>query len=573
MQEIKYKAIIYIRLSVADDKQGESDSVANQRKLIDEWLKSRPEIETVGEKVDDGWSGLIFDRPAFREMMDEMAAGNANCCITKDLSRLSREHVDTLSYLRRIFPQLGVRFIAINDNIDTLTDSGYDLAVSLKSIINDAYCRDISVKTRSALNVKRSNGDYVGACPVYGYRKSDDNNNLLIPDEYPASIVREIFRMKLDGLSAARIADSLNGLGVLSPYMYKKERGLPHPKKGYADVDGAKWSPQTVIRILGDETYAGTLIQGKQSTPNYKLKERVDRPVSEWKRRENAHEAIIGKQDFDLVRRLMRLDTRTAPDGDSVYPFSGLLICGSCGNRMTRATRRRGKNVYHYYYCPTTKKRGCDSEGMLSEKDLINVVLNSIKGKIATVISLDDILKSIDAERAGRRIADRLRVQHNENGRRLEQIRKFKAGLYENMVGGLISKDDYTALKAKYAYDADALEAANAKLEQEIEDALACKTERLLWLEHFRQFENLDAINRKVVSILIKSIRVIGKREITIDYNYQDEYEAAAQMSGIGVPANASVRGERTSDEAGELSRLRGSEHSAVREDEEGRET
>ncbi|GHV15088.1 recombinase [Clostridia bacterium] len=533
MQEIKYKAIIYIRLSVADDKPGESDSVGNQRKLIGEWLKSHPEIEVVGEKVDDGWSGLLFDRPAFQEMMAEMTAGNANCCITKDLSRLSREHVDTLSYLRRIFPQLGVRFIAINDNIDTLTDSGYDLSVSLKSIINDAYCRDISIKTRTALNIKRNNGDYIGACPVYGYRKADDNHNLLVPDDYPASVVREIFRMKLDGQSAARIAAILNERGVLSPLEYKKDRGLPHPKGNYADKDDAKWSPHTIIRILGDETYAGTLIQGKQSTPNYKLKELIDRPVSEWKRTENAHEAIISKQDFELVQRLMRLDTRTTPDGDAVYPFSGILICGCCGNRMTRATRRRGNNVYYYYYCPTTKKCGCTSEGMLSEKTLVSVVLNSIKHKIATVISLDDILKTIDAESAGQKIADRLTIQHNENERRLEQIRKFKAGLYENMVDGVISKDEHKALKSKYTADADALETANATLEQEIEDALACKTERLVWLEHFRQFADLDTINRKVVSILIKSIRIVGKREITIDYNYQEEYVAAAQMSGV----------------------------------------
>jgi DNA invertase Pin-like site-specific DNA recombinase len=542
MQEVKYKAIIYIRLSVADDKKDangkkienlESDSVGNQRKLIDEWLKSHPEIEVVGEKVDDGWSGLLFDRPAFQEMMSEMTAGSANCCITKDLSRLSREHVDTLSYLRRVFPQLGVRFIAINDNIDTLTDSGYDLSVSLKSIINDAYCRDISVKTRSALNVKRGNGDYVGACPVYGYKKSDDNHNLLVPDEYPASVVREIFRMKLDGQSASRIAAVLNERGVLSPFEYKKDRGLPHPTGNYADKDDAKWSPHTIIRILDDETYAGTLIQGKQSTPNYKLKERIDRPVSEWKRMENAHEAIVKKQDFELVRRLMRLDTRTAPDGDSVYPFSGMLICGCCGSRMTRATRRRGDNVYHYYYCPTTKKRGCSAEGMLSEKVLVSVVLNSIKTKIETVISLDDILKTIDAESAGQKIADRLTVQYNENERRLEQIRKFKAGLYENMVGGVISKDEYKALKAKYAADADALDAANAKLKQETEDALACKTERLLWLEHFRQFADIETINRKVVSILIKSIRIVGKREITIDYNYQNEYDAAVEMSAV----------------------------------------
>ena len=542
-EALKYKAIIYIRLSDADGQRdangkkvekSESDSVANQRKLIMEWVKAHSEIEAVGEKVDDGYSGLLFDRPAFQEMMSEMRSGAANCCITKDLSRLSREHVDTLSYLRKVFPQLGVRFIAINDNIDTLTDSGYDLSVSLRSIINDAYCLDISKKTRSALNVKRANGDYVGACPVYGYKKSDNNHNLLVPDDYPASIVLEIFRMKLDGLSAARIAAVLNERGVLSPFQYKKDRGLPHPTGNFADKEDARWSAHTIIRMLADETYTGTLIQGKQGTPNYKLKELIDRPVSEWHRRENAHEAIVSRQDFEVVQRLSRLDTRTVPDGDSVYPFSGMLICGSCGNRMTRATRKAGDKTYYYYLCPTTKKRGCKSDGMIKESDLMGVVLENIKRKIANIVSLDDILKTIDAESAGQKIADSLTIQRDENERRLEQIRKFKAGLYENMMSGIISKDEHKTLKAKYTADAEVLEAANAKLEQEIEDALACKTERLLWLEHFKQFANLDAINRKVVSILIKSIRIISKREIAIDYNYQDEYNAAAQMSGVG---------------------------------------
>jgi hypothetical protein len=205
---------------------------------------------------------------------------------------------------------------------------------------------------------------------------------------------------------------------------------------------------------------------------------------------------------------------------------------------MTRATRRRGNKVYYYYYCPTTKKCGCKSDGMLSEKDLVCVVLESVKRKINSVISLDDVLKRIDAESAGQRIADRLTAQLAENERRLEQIRKFKAGLYENMVSGVISKDEFKTLKAKYTADSDALDAANAKLEQEIEDALSCKTERLVWLEHFRQFENIDTINRKVVSILIKSIRILGKREIAIDYNYQAEYDTAVEFSGAPAKSN-----------------------------------
>ncbi|MCL2776035.1 MAG: recombinase family protein, partial [Oscillospiraceae bacterium] len=175
MSEKLYKAAKYIRLSYTDDKTNESDSVANQRKMLDNFIGNQSDFETVAEYVDDGITGIIFDRPAFKEMMTDIESGKINCVIVKDLSRLGREYIETGRYLRRIFPAYGVRFIAINDNIDTLKDSGDDLVVSVKSIINDAYCRDISVKTRSALNVKRENGDFVGACPVYGYKKSAEN--------------------------------------------------------------------------------------------------------------------------------------------------------------------------------------------------------------------------------------------------------------------------------------------------------------------------------------------------------------------------------------------------------------
>ena len=356
MEETKYKAAKYIRLSSADGNDGESNSVANQRRLIDEYLSKHPEIETVGEYVDDGVSGIVFDRPAFSDMMEAIRADKVNCIISKDLSRLGRERIETGRYLRRIFPAFGVRFIAINDNIDTLNDSTDGLFVSVKSILNDEYCRDISIKTRSALDVKRANGDYTGACPVYGYRKAPNDHNQLVIDDYAAEIVRDIFRMKIEGNSSARIAATLNERGVLSPLEYKKDRGLPHPKGGYADRNGAKWSASTIIRILGDETYTGTLIQGKSGTPTYKLKELVQRPEDEWHRRDNAHEPIILRHNFDLVQKIMRLDTRTAPKGDKVYLFSGILICGCCGNRMTRKTVPYKGAKHYYYWCPTGKK-------------------------------------------------------------------------------------------------------------------------------------------------------------------------------------------------------------------------
>ena len=252
-----YRAIKYIRLSYTDDKSTESDSVANQRKLIDNYIAQHPEIEVVDEKIDDGYSGVLFDRPAFQEMMELIKEGKANCVIVKDLSRLGREYIETGRYMRRVFPAYGVRFIAINDNVDTLNDTGDDLTVSVKNIMNEAYSRDISIKTRSALDVKRRSGDFVGAFAVYGYIKTGDKHKRLEVDECAAGVVRDIFRKRLEGFSAAHIANELNRLGVLSPLAYKRSQGMPHAKGGYTDKKDCRWSATTIIRILQDETYTG----------------------------------------------------------------------------------------------------------------------------------------------------------------------------------------------------------------------------------------------------------------------------------------------------------------------------
>ena len=534
MEERIYKAAKYIRKSYTDDKSQESDSVQNQRKLLDSFIESQPDIEAVGEKVDDGVSGIIFDRKAFKEMMLDIESGKIDCVIVKDLSRLGRDYIETGRYLRRIFPAYGVRFIAINDNIDTLRDSGDDLVVSVKSIINDAFCRDISVKIRSALNSKRENGEYVGACPIYGYRKSDGNRNRLVTDEFAANVVREIFRLKIEGMSALKIAETLNRLGYLSPLEYKKARGLPHPKGGYSDKDGAKWSATTVIRILNDETYTGTLIQGRRGTMNYKLKDLFTKPESEWNRTEDAHDAIITRQDFDLAQRIMRLDTRTTPGGDAVYMFSGVLVCGCCGARMTRKTVPYNGEKYHYYYCPTTKRRGCAGGVNLKESDLAVCILDSVKAHIANVASLDSIIESS----GGRRVIDALIKQYSEqideNERQLEQTGSFKSTLYENLISNIITKDDYKTLKAKYVADEIRLRGAVDALRLKIENVIAGKGERMRWTEHFKKFAGLTEIDRRIVVNLIQSIRIVSKTDITITYNYQAEYERTLAL--ISVP-------------------------------------
>ena len=524
----KYYATDYVRISYTDDKTCESDSITNQKKYIEEFVKKHPDIELVNTRVDDGYSGIVFDRPAFKEMMEDIRCGKINCVIVKDLSRLGREYNETFTYLRRIFPTLGVRFIAINDNIDTARESvSNDLSVSFKGVMNDEYCRDISVKVRSALDIKRKNGDYVGATPVYGYKKDDENKNQLVIDEYPARVVRDIFKMRLDGLSADRIAAELNRLGILSPREYKKDRNIPMPKKGYCDKENSKWSATTILRILKDEIYTGKLIQGKQGTPNYKIKEIVNRSADEIFVTENAHEAIINKRDFDLVQRLMQVDTRISPLKDKLHLFSGMLICGCCGNRMTRKTLSYKGNKYFYYYCPTGKKNGCKGSNMIKEADLITCVTDSIKAHIRSVSSLQELLDSIDSNLVNKDMCKKITAQIAEVQKQLKKANDYKSSLYENYVAGIIDKDDYKTFKESYSADIKRYESALTELEAELDECMNNTSTKMKWIEHFKKFENISQIDRNTVVQLIMSIHIYDKTHLQITFNYEDEYEKA----------------------------------------------
>ncbi len=522
----KFRADAYLRVSYAADGSVESNSIANQKKLIEDFVSSHPDIELVSERVDDGYSGVLFDRPAFQEMMQDIKAGKIDCVIVKDLSRLGREYIETGRYLRQIFPAYGVRFIAINDDIDTANEqNGDDLTVSLKNILNDAYSHDISKKTRSALLTKRRQGDYVGACPVYGYRKDPEDRNRLVADPDTAPVVREIYRRRLEGVSAKKIAEDLDRQGVPSPLAYKIDRGLPHPTGGFADRPDPKWSAHAVIRILSDETYTGVLVQGRMETYNHKLKTLIQKPSGEWIRTEGAHEAIVSRQDFDLVQKIAKLDTRTAPQGDHVYLFSGLLICGSCGGRMTRKTNTFGDKKRVYYHCPTGKKHGCEHPVMLREEVLTNCVRRGLQAHIQSVISLEALLDSIDPEQLEQETVASLKARIADNEARLAKARQYRSSLYEDFVGGVLSKEEYRDLKKRFTRQIEQTQASIDLLRQELE--AASDRTRYRWMDRYHAFAGIDELDRRTVISLIQSIKVLGKDELEIVYRYQGEYEAA----------------------------------------------
>ena len=306
-----YRAVVYLRLSDEDGDNRESDSISNQRILIHSFLKSHPEIQVVKECVDDGYTGTNFNRPGFQEMLRMLEEGEADCIIVKDLSRYGRDFSGVLQYVERILPKMGVRLILVNDNYDSLTPNRDFLTLRFKSLINDLYPADTSKSVRSHLYVKMTAGQCVAPFAFYGYLKSEEDKHKLVMDEVAASVVRDIYHMKMQGCSLTDISEELNRRGILTPLRYKQVYLKQKLKTGFRLTEKPIWMPTMVRRILLDERYTGVLIQGKTTTPNHKVKVVIHKEEAEWIRYENAFEPVINRHQYEVVGNLMKMDTRS----------------------------------------------------------------------------------------------------------------------------------------------------------------------------------------------------------------------------------------------------------------------
>lgn len=354
--DMVYIASAYLRLSKEDGNKAESNSIKNQRDLILDFVSKRPDIHLIDEFIDDGYSGISFERPAFQKMINEIKSGKINCIIVKDLSRFGRNFIEAGRYIEQVFPKYGVRFIAINDHIDSASErsESESILTPFKNLINDAYSRDISIKVRSQFEIKRKKGDFIGSFAAYGYVKDPNDHHKLVVDDFAASVVRDIFSWKMDGASQQRIADKLNEIGILSPMEYKRFCGMAY-RSGFQVNPKTKWTPVTIGRILRNEIYIGTLVQGKRTTPNHKIKKIVEKPCDEWVRVENNHVPIISKEVFQTVGKLLLQDTRVAPDQEIVSLFAGLIFCGDCGQNMVKNSVCKAGKTYSYYMCCTNR--------------------------------------------------------------------------------------------------------------------------------------------------------------------------------------------------------------------------
>lgn len=527
-----FKVAIYLRLSKddgdfssAEEGKSESNSIHNQRELLLSFLKKHPEMEFYDEYKDDGRTGTNFDRPDFKRMMDDVRTGAVNCIIVKDLSRFGRDYIECGKYIEKIFPQLGVRFISVNDGFDTAAASSSDsIVIPFKNLINDSYSRDISIKVRSNLDVKRRQGEFISNFAVYGYAKDPEDKNHLVVDDYAAGIVRDIFKWKLEGLSPNRIADKLNKQGILSPMEYKKSKGSKY-KSAFKTGSKASWSHVAVRRILQNEVYSGVLVQGKRTTPNYKTKRFIYKDESEWVRTEGRHEAIIEKSQFDLVQQILSEDTRAAEKEASVHPYCGRIYCADCGAAMVRKTASSGGKRYVYYVCSANKsdKTVC-SKHSIREDVLDTTVLETIQRQIEVALDMDRVMQQIDAfdwEKAElKKIDGNIEYQNQV----IEKNNALRLGIYEDLQEGILSKDEFLTLKAEFTSRIDEAKGIIDQMSRDKNSITDGLSRHQSWLSRFREYENVSEISRILIVNLVARVNIFEKSEIEVVFRHQDQF-------------------------------------------------
>lgn len=523
----RWKAAAYLKTSrgVQEDP---SNTIHTQLSIIMDHISRFENIELCSVKVDNGRTGLNFNRPAYQEMMQEIEAGKINCIIVKDLSRFSRNYLDAGDMLFREFTEKNVRFIAVQDDIDMLylRQNQQDLFIPVRTLINQTYSMDLSKKIFSQLKVKRERGEYIGSNPVYGYKRDPLNRYQLIVDEPAAAVIWDIFQWRLEGMSADRIAGRLNQLGIPSPAEHKRKSGS-NCTYAFQKKDIPRWSAGPVIRILKNRVYTGTLEQGKTKSNPFCRKFSKRLPEGEWAVKERAHEAIISEECFRAVERLLKTDSRISPRAKRTYLLSGLVRCAACHNTLTR--QRVGK--YTYYRCSLEKDGtgSCAGCRMPAEK-LEAAVQQKVQEHIEQVVSLCNMITTNDLGDKLHRQILRLQTQIEEVDRAAERQQFLIASLEPNIADGIITSEEADKLCSSFQDELDILGQQKQKIREEIqriEDRTILECE---WAKQFTPYAGQTEFSRKDVAMLVESIFLHKDKRIELHFVHDHEFEYIRQM-------------------------------------------
>lgn len=531
-----FKVGLYARLSVEDLRKKESDSIGTQISMLRQYVGEQKNMIEVGVYQDIDKTGTNFNREGFNRLLDDIRVGKVNCIVVKDLSRFGRNHIETGNYLERVFPFMGVRFIAIGDNYDSNSPSpGEELAIPLKNLVNEFYAKDISKKTRSQYEMKRQRGDFCGTFAPYGYIKK---GNTLVVDEEAAAVVKRIFQLVLEGHSDNAITTLLNYDEILPPNKHRYEQGL---LKGEKHSKCRYWYKSVVKRITENPAYLGRLEQGKYRTDIMNGGARIpehDRVVSL-----NTHPAIIDEEIFEAVQELRRMRKKNyvqraekanrPKSGENI--LKGIVFCGDCNRILSRhKIVRANGNVDYRYLCPTYEdadKFMCTKKRLL-ESELLPMIHATIEAQMQTLADINCIIDDARKQASYVNKLDMIDDIVEKTQKSLARITRLRSSLYEDFKNGLLSREEYALTKAKY-------ETQHRELSDQIDTLSVQKNKQTdtinlnKWAAAYSAFTSSKELSRELIISAIERIEVSQSDNVSVIFNCRDEQMAL--LEGIAV--------------------------------------
>ena len=517
-----FKVGMYIRLSREDGDKQESESISNQRNILQRYVKEN-DLCFVKEYVDDGVSGTTFDRPGFNEMLQDIENKNINMVITKDLSRLGRDYIKTGFYIEDYFPKNNVRYVAITDGIDTYLDSTNNDITPFKAIMNDMYAKDISKKIRSVYKEKQKQGEYLCSTTAYGYKKHPSIKNKLVVDRKVKSVVEKIFDMYSNGHGSSEIVNYLNSYQYLSPSGYRKTGIVQDENK-----TGYNWNEVTLCNMLRNEVYIGNTVQNKKSVISYKVKKIRIVEKEKQIRVNNTHEPIIDKDIFEKVQCILeKRGTNTKLKYD--YLLRGLLYCYHCKRKLQIVLKKNSKKnskAHPYITCSDAKIRGCYPLSMNYEEFEKHII--GIVKKICKIYADKEVFTSIYKKYQNKTldIREGYKNKISQINKAINEINSNLDKMYMDKLRGVLQEEDYIRVSQKLKFERTKLNEQKKELDQKlsqteekVDNKNKAKEEKELdkLIEDFLKLEKIDKI---YLYRLINKIEIDKDKNVYIYFNF-----------------------------------------------------
>ena len=525
---------LYPRLSHEDELQGESNSISNQKRILETYAKQNG-FSNLRWYTDDGYSGANFQRPGFQAMLADIEAGKVGTVIVKDMSRLGRNYLQVGMYTEMIFPQKGVRFIAINDGVDSA--QGENDFAPLRNIFNEWLVRDTSKKIKAVKRSKGMSGKPITSKPVYGYLMDEDENFII--DEEAAPVVRQIYSLCLAGNGPTKIARMLTEQQIPTPgtLEYRRTGSTRRYHPGYE----CKWATNTVVHLLENREYTGCLVNFKTEKPSYKLKHSIENPPEKQAVFENHHEPIIDRETWERVQELRK--QRKRPNRyDEVGLFSGILFCADCGSVMYQQRYQTDKRKQDCYICGSYKKRTADCTAHFIRTDLLTAGVLSNLRKVTSYAAKHEarfmklLIEQNEDGGKRRNVAKKKELEAAE--KRIAELSAIFKRLYEDSVTGRISDERFTELSADYEAEQKELKERAARLREELSKAQEATANAEKFMNVVRRHTTIEELTptllREFVEKIVvhESVALDGKRrgklrrqEIEIYYSFVGKVE------------------------------------------------